>query len=851
MLSGLCKERIFRIILVAALVLSVFFVPGKTRADLSLPTTDCDSAQASAHLVADMSQEDGTRAFSYGSDNNHFASKNGTVITLSINLLFPSTASTNIKINFMDATCTLIAGFAFQPEVIPGQNVFSYDTDLANYVFNDEPATPVLASGSVKYIWAEVLDNFPVATVSSYSYVVDVDDVQNPTGTAPEPTGLRPVLIIPGIMGSELYDGDSLIWMNPTELIADFFSPHNFLTNHLSLDDEGNSINSINSGNIIERYDFAFTHTIIFEGLIQNLENNGYTLDQNLFVFPYDWRLDLDIDRDELNQKILDIKKQTGADKIDIIAHSMGGLITEDYINQFGTSTIDKLIFVGTPHLGAPKAANALLSGDLGTPMSYFINPLEVKSIALNSPSMYELLPNKKYFNRYQGYIKVTSLNKVLDYTDTNIYLFELGKNISLINQAQSFFAKKLEDLDYGDIKVFNIVGCKRASTRDLFTIDDSKRKIVNIQYSNGDGTVPFVSADYSSGTEYYVKDAEHVKLPSMDGVKQLIAGILDGHETLSSNTSTNPNFCPLNGKELNWRSPVSVQIYDSLNNHSGPLSDGTIENNIPGVQYEVIDDEAYIFLPTDEGQTYTIQGTGTANGSFDLIVSDINNDQVTNNTLFDNVRIVLGSSISFNVSQNSDDNNIMVDNSNIFSTINSVDPVQVLTQAINTAPYIPISGSSGGGSGGGSIIAAAPATSDSKKPQDNAKILEKPVSKLRDGTLALDLMDNRTIYMIGSKGKKYGFASEKAFKGLGFGFNQVLTADLNAYELGGLITDPDEIHPNGSLIFDGQTVWLVNNEKRYGFKTMEEFRSYGYDLKQTVPANKNDMLLAITNLIK
>lgn len=46
------------------------------------------------------------------------------------------------------------------------------------------------------------------------------------------------------------------------------------------------------------------------------------------------------------------VKYCTGSDKVNIIAHSMGGLIGRAYIAQYGSSDVDKLITLATPHYG-------------------------------------------------------------------------------------------------------------------------------------------------------------------------------------------------------------------------------------------------------------------------------------------------------------------------------------------------------------------------------------------------------------------------------------------------------------------------------------------------------------------
>ncbi|MFA6073793.1 MAG: alpha/beta fold hydrolase [Candidatus Woesearchaeota archaeon] len=55
-----------------------------------------------------------------------------------------------------------------------------------------------------------------------------------------------------------------------------------------------------------------------------------------------------------INSIIENVKEETGKDKVIIIAHSMGGLVTREYIKNYGTNNVDKIIIVGTPNNGVP-----------------------------------------------------------------------------------------------------------------------------------------------------------------------------------------------------------------------------------------------------------------------------------------------------------------------------------------------------------------------------------------------------------------------------------------------------------------------------------------------------------------
>ncbi|MGV8162289.1 MAG: alpha/beta fold hydrolase [Candidatus Nanoarchaeia archaeon] len=55
---------------------------------------------------------------------------------------------------------------------------------------------------------------------------------------------------------------------------------------------------------------------------------------------------------DRLNVIIQKAKQETGKDKVIIMAHSMGGLVTREYLNLYGSEDIDKIIIIGTPNKG-------------------------------------------------------------------------------------------------------------------------------------------------------------------------------------------------------------------------------------------------------------------------------------------------------------------------------------------------------------------------------------------------------------------------------------------------------------------------------------------------------------------
>lgn len=56
--------------------------------------------------------------------------------------------------------------------------------------------------------------------------------------------------------------------------------------------------------------------------------------------------------------------------------------------------------------------------------------------------------------------------------------------------------------------------------------------------------------------------------------------------------------------------------------------------------------------------------------------------------------------------------------------------------------------------------------------------------------------------------------------------------------------TSPGAAHPNGALILDGKTVYLIKNGKLSGFRDEQEYKSYGYNFSQVAPASSADLRL-------
>jgi pimeloyl-ACP methyl ester carboxylesterase len=144
-------------------------------------------------------------------------------------------------------------------------------------------------------------------------------------------------------------------------------------------------------------------------------------------AIPYDWRLTPDqilssgkvlYDGDGISymdatsspyiiQELKRLAANSKTGKVAIIAHSNGGLVTKRMTELLGADApklIDKIILVASPQAGTPQAIGAILHGDdQALPFEFFPYALSreaARSLALNMPGAYNLLPSAAYFTQ-------------------------------------------------------------------------------------------------------------------------------------------------------------------------------------------------------------------------------------------------------------------------------------------------------------------------------------------------------------------------------------------------------------------------------------------------------------------
>ena len=106
------------------------------------------------------------------------------------------------------------------------------------------------------------------------------------------------------------------------------------------------------------QWDFAPTADLFYQGLVDRFVQQGFVENQDLFVAHYDWRKPVDEAAENYLKPVIDQAKSTSVSgKVDIVAHSMGGLVSRAYIQGDNyENDVDQLILLGTPNEGAADA---------------------------------------------------------------------------------------------------------------------------------------------------------------------------------------------------------------------------------------------------------------------------------------------------------------------------------------------------------------------------------------------------------------------------------------------------------------------------------------------------------------
>ncbi|WP_052045279.1 lipase family alpha/beta hydrolase [Caloranaerobacter azorensis] len=279
----------------------------------------------------------------------------------------------------------------------------------------------------------------------------------------------------------------------------------------------------------------------VYRPIIEDLNKLGYRLDENLFIAFYDWRKENIYSAQKyLIPVIKKAKQNTKKEKVNIICHSMGGIVARAYIqSDFYENDVDKLIMISTPNSGAVNAYYFWAGGEL--PYKEYSDNLFFKilwegfiwilkiihgekdnlSLLHNYfPSVKDLLPS----NEYGDYLFIEKNNKFIRFIPVS--------QINSKNEFLNILNKKIYEMYQKGIKVYLIAGTGKQTRKYLCVEKPSKSKRwfdgkpkYEVYTMNGDGTVTEDSVYTVYGDRYKIK-GDHVEI--LKECRNILSSILN-----------------------------------------------------------------------------------------------------------------------------------------------------------------------------------------------------------------------------------------------------------------------------------------------------------------------------------
>lgn len=519
------------------------------------------------------------------------------------------------------------------------------------------------------------------------------------------------VLFLPGMKGSRLYE-DNPLCLIPSDScgiplwlpLADAAVPELFL------DAAGKSVRHVfvKEGGLLGSAFGQSFYDSFTKMLDTAKEADSFGSGWDWEAIAYDWRLSLpDIihtgtergnhmyfgdasSTPYIEQELQQLASSSPTGKVTIIAHSNGGLVAKALMASLGNTLaaqlIDKVIFVGVPQSGAPRALGALLYGDAeGIPgivhiPNIILSEAHAREFGLNSPMAYHLLPSAAYLAAKQP------THPLVQFEDGDLLSKEhaaYGSTIDTPAELQSFALAEDGDRSMpagNDLTSANVLnagllsyaasehalldawkappgielyqlggyGIPTISGIDLYQAAH-KSGPPTLSYrplftEDGDGTVPVISSllmnasahvhqlwlDLSSmhdGALAY----SHGNLFEANDIQRTITALLHGTSVFPATVhAMDVPAADTAKKRLAFyvHSPVSLSISDSEGDESKVSATGSKED-IPGSTAGTLGEVKYVVVPANEAP-YTVTLNGEGDGIFTLDMQELDAEAVT-----------------------------------------------------------------------------------------------------------------------------------------------------------------------------------------------------------------------------
>ncbi|MEX0683243.1 MAG: alpha/beta fold hydrolase [Dehalococcoidia bacterium] len=352
-----------------------------------------------------------------------------------------------------------------------------------------------------------------------------------------------PVVFLHGFAGSTINCASTNLWPGPPPEFGEMMLASNGVS-------PGTGACAATVGALLETVQLAgFSVSDVYGSTANYLRN---TFDDRAHFFAWDWRKSPDVSLSLLDSFIDDVLEEHDEDEVVIMAHSYGGLLARWYLeNPSGADKVARVVTIGTPSWGAPKALFPLFAGietpDFSSLDLIIADNSEFKDFARNLAGNYFLYPSAAY----GSWLTVANVDfdqaKLLDYVN------ELGGNRDLLSQALTAHANIMDGIPPGNIPFEIVVGTGLPT---ISGVRIQNNGFVIVEYGDGDGTVPARSAarglagpgNPNADKTHYACGIGHVPLPGHQQVTNAIEDFLKSGDPVDG---LSQSACPVSGLQF------------------------------------------------------------------------------------------------------------------------------------------------------------------------------------------------------------------------------------------------------------------------------------------------------------
>ncbi len=255
----------------------------------------------------------------------------------------------------------------------------------------------------------------------------------------------------------------------------------------------------------------------VYNPILTALKNSGW----DTTPIYYDWKQEIKTNSNAISAFI---NNKTGQnEKINLAGHSLGGLIARDYSEQ-GVNKLNKLLTIGSPHMGAVQTYPAWSAGDI-----WEDNFLQKVAMTLylkhcggvfgnSKNAVHESFPVVNNLLPIFNYIKNLKTERYKDYTTMD------NKNSWHINNVFSAGNFDTETISGYGFNTLSSIQVKEPSKREVSAGLWTDGKAAGKEMSfDGDGTVLLKSAQLP-GIKNIILNQDHIGLVnSVDGMTEIL----------------------------------------------------------------------------------------------------------------------------------------------------------------------------------------------------------------------------------------------------------------------------------------------------------------------------------------